>query len=176
VQQGQLNEQKLTTLQTKADQYAGAQYAGPRDGVFGVLLEKSFGGNLTFCTGGIFRKSGDGRDELVLAWLPRDDLIMLAYYLSGLISLPHNKGNDYLQQGVHKLTQRMSQHPFFLWSCANTNRLATTTFSFALVDTSCHCTAQLGQDSGLPHQIHSWPCCMLSRGPDHSEQSGVNAS
>jgi hypothetical protein len=111
VQQGQLDEQKLTALQTKADQYAGAQYAGPRDGVFGVLLEKSFGGNMTFSTGGIFRKSGDGRDQLVLAWLPRDELIMLAYYLSGLISLPANKGNDYLQQGVHKLTQRMSQHP-----------------------------------------------------------------
>jgi hypothetical protein len=113
VQQGQLDEQKLTALQTKADQYAGAQYAGPRDGVFGVLLEKSFGGNLTFSTGGIFRKSRDGRDELVLAWLPRDELIMLAYYLSGLISLPANKGNDYLQQGVHKLTQRMYNYPVF---------------------------------------------------------------
>ena len=108
LQQGQPNEDKLSALQTKAD-----QNPGPNHGVFSVLIEKSFGGNLTFFTGGVFSKAEDGRDELVFAWLPKDDLKTLAYYLSGLVSLPHDKGNSYLQQG-HKLTQCMSLYPLRL--------------------------------------------------------------
>lgn len=99
LQQGQPNAEKLNALQQKAD-----RDAGPDNGVFSVLIEKSFGGNLTFSTGDVFRKAEDGRDELVFAWLPKSDFKMLAYYLSGMISLPHDRGNSYLQEG-HRLTQ-----------------------------------------------------------------------
>ncbi|KAF2640608.1 hypothetical protein P280DRAFT_426699 [Massarina eburnea CBS 473.64] len=103
LQHGQPNAEKLAALQKKAD-----QDTGPIDGVFSVLIEKSFGGNLTFNTGGVFRKADDGRDELVFAWLPQKDLKTLAYYLSGLFSLPHDRGNSYLQEG-HRLTQASLQ-------------------------------------------------------------------
>ncbi|KAF2268909.1 hypothetical protein CC78DRAFT_529545 [Lojkania enalia] len=90
---------KMQALQQKVD-----NDPGPDDGVFSVLIEKSFGGNSTLSTGGIFRKAEDGRDELTLAWLPKKDLKMLAYYLSGMMSLPHDKGFSYMQEGF-KLTQ-----------------------------------------------------------------------
>ncbi|KAF1952003.1 hypothetical protein CC80DRAFT_453041 [Byssothecium circinans] len=104
LQHGQPNAEKLAALQKKAD-----QDTGPVDGIFSVLIEKSSGGNLTFNTGGVFRKAEDGRDELVFAWLPQKDLKTLAYYLSGLFSLPHDRGNSYLQEG-HRLTQASLQH------------------------------------------------------------------
>ncbi|PVH94590.1 hypothetical protein DM02DRAFT_633603 [Periconia macrospinosa] len=99
LQNGQPNIEKLQALQAKAD-----QDAGPANGVFSVLIEKSFGGNLTFDTGGVFTKAVDGRDELVLSWLPRHDLKILAYYLSGLVALPHERGNSYLQEG-HRIIE-----------------------------------------------------------------------
>jgi hypothetical protein len=134
LQQGQPNEEKLTALQTKAD-----QNSGPGNGVFSVLIEKSFGGNLTFSTGGVFRKADDGRDELVFAWLPKDDLKTLAYYLSGLVSLPHDKGNSYLQQG-HKLTQCMYTCFVFPASYhANAHSLAATSLRIESLDPSFNC-------------------------------------
>jgi hypothetical protein len=99
LQHGQPNAEKLHELQKKVDDDASSA-----DGVFSVLIEKSFGGNLTFHTGGVFRKAGDGRDELVFTWLPRQDWKTLAYYLSGLFSLPNERGLRYLEEG-HKLTQ-----------------------------------------------------------------------
>jgi len=101
LQHGQSNAEKLVALQHKAD-----QEFKPDNGVFSVLIEKSFGGNLTFSTGGVFRKAEDGRDELVIAWLPKHDFRTLAYFLSGLSSLPHDKGSKYLNEG-HRVTQGM---------------------------------------------------------------------
>ncbi|KAJ4289602.1 hypothetical protein N0V90_010931 [Kalmusia sp. IMI 367209] len=91
LQHGQPNAEKLTALQKKVD-----QNAKPNDGTFSVLIEKSSNGNLTFSTGGVFRKAEDGRDELVFAWLPQNDFGMLAYYLSGLVMFPKEK--DSLQR------------------------------------------------------------------------------
>ncbi|CAI6328692.1 unnamed protein product [Periconia digitata] len=105
LQQGQSNFEKLNALQAKVD-----QDLGPVQGVFSVLIEKSIGGNLTFDTGGVFTKAGDGRDELVFAWLPQPYLKTLVYNLSGLASLPHDRGNSYLQEG-HTLTNAILQRP-----------------------------------------------------------------
>lgn len=99
IQQGQPSQEKLTALQSKVD-----QNAKPDDGTFSVLIERSSNANLTFNTGGVFRKASDGRDELVFAWLPQNDFGMLAYYLSGMVVVTKEKGTKYLQEG-HALTQ-----------------------------------------------------------------------
>ncbi|KAL1602507.1 hypothetical protein SLS60_005923 [Paraconiothyrium brasiliense] len=100
IQQGQPSQEKLTVLQSKVD-----QNVKPDNGTFSVLIERSsINPNLTFNTGGVFRKAGDGRDELVFAWLPQNDFGMLAYYLSGLVVVTKEKGTKYLQEG-HALTQ-----------------------------------------------------------------------
>ncbi|KAL5445468.1 hypothetical protein PMIN07_004689 [Paraphaeosphaeria minitans] len=103
IQQGQPSQEKLTALQSKVD-----QNVKPDNGTFFVLIEKSSAPNLTFSTGGVFRKADDGRDELVFAWLPRSDFGMLAYYLSGLVVVTKEKGTKYLQEG-HALTQAALQ-------------------------------------------------------------------
>ncbi|KAF2865668.1 cohesin loading factor-domain-containing protein [Massariosphaeria phaeospora] len=105
IQQGQANDKKMLALQEKVD-----TDRGPEDGVFSVLIEKSTGGGLTSATGGVFRKSQDGKDELVFSWLPKADLKTLAYYLSGMTCLPEDKGASYLQEGF-KLTQHCLQRP-----------------------------------------------------------------
>ncbi|PSN68177.1 hypothetical protein BS50DRAFT_573136 [Corynespora cassiicola Philippines] len=105
IQQGRPDAQKLETLQEKVDQDAGSS-----SGAFSVLVEKSFGGNLTISTGGVFKKAEDGRDELVFSWLPRSDLKTLAYYLSGMTTLPHDKGLNYLHEGF-RLTQDSVRRP-----------------------------------------------------------------
>ncbi|KAF2711056.1 hypothetical protein K504DRAFT_429600 [Pleomassaria siparia CBS 279.74] len=108
IQQGQPNLEKVMALQQKAD-----QESGPDHGIFTVLVEKSFGGNLTYVTGGVFEKAPDGRDQLVFSWLPKNDIKMLTYFLSGMVSLPHEKGLSYLQEGF-KLTQHnLQRHASF---------------------------------------------------------------
>lgn len=102
LQKGQPDWQTMNALQQKAD-----KQPGPDDGVFSVLIEKSFGGqNLTQCTGGVFKKAHDGRDELVLTWLPKNSLNMLAYHLSGLACsvTEVSRGRAYLKEG-QRITQ-----------------------------------------------------------------------
>lgn len=92
---------KVRSLQERAD-----KGPNPEDGVFSVLIEKSFGGqSLTQHTGGIFTKSVDGRDELVMSWLPQDHLKMLAYYISGMtvVAQDPSKALKYIQEG-HRIT------------------------------------------------------------------------
>jgi hypothetical protein len=108
IQQGQPDTQKMLALQAKAD-----QEPSPGHGVFTVLIEKSRGGNLTFNTGGVFEKAADGLDQLVFSWLPKSDLTMLTYYLSGMISLPHEKGLSYLQEGFKQTQHALQHHPTF---------------------------------------------------------------
>jgi hypothetical protein len=101
---GQIDRQKMTALQQRMD-----SEPGPEDGVFSVLIEKSFGGqSLTQNTGGIFKKSDDAREELVFSWLPKNDLVMLAYYLSGVTLSPQDmsRGRQYLLEGL-KVTDGM---------------------------------------------------------------------
>ncbi|KAH8726108.1 cohesin loading factor-domain-containing protein [Phaeosphaeriaceae sp. PMI808] len=68
------------------------------DGMFTVLVERSFGGSLTYDTGGIFRKNSDGRDELVFAWLPKEDLRTLCFHISALDRNIHDKGFIYMKE------------------------------------------------------------------------------
>ncbi|ORY15456.1 cohesin loading factor-domain-containing protein [Clohesyomyces aquaticus] len=105
LQHGAPNSDKMTELQQKVD-----KTPGPANGVFSVLIEKSFGGNTTLYTGGVLKKADDGRDELTLSWLPKNDLKILAYYLSGMTSLQESKGVSYLQEGL-KLTSDALQRP-----------------------------------------------------------------
>ena len=100
LRKGGRDEQKMLALQEKVDKDPVSQ-----DGRFGVLIENKARGTVSASSsGGIFRKNQDGRDELMLTWLPKKDLMMLAYYLSGLTSLTNHKGLSYLQEGF-KLTQ-----------------------------------------------------------------------
>jgi hypothetical protein len=108
IQQGQPNTEKMLALQAKADQEPGTSH-----GVFTVLIERSKGGNLTFNTGGVFQKAANGLDQLVFSWLPKNDLTMLTYYLSGMISLPHEKGLSYLQEGFKQTQHALQRHSTF---------------------------------------------------------------
>jgi hypothetical protein len=67
-------------------------------GVFTVLIERSFGPALTYDTGGIFRKSPEGKDELVFAWLPKEDLKTLCFHMSALDQNVHEKGLSYINE------------------------------------------------------------------------------
>ncbi|KAF2179111.1 hypothetical protein K469DRAFT_674812 [Zopfia rhizophila CBS 207.26] len=96
--------EKMKALQIKVDtlQKNANGKSGPDIHNFSVLIERSSGGNTTDTTGGIFRKSADGRDELNFSWLSNEDLYALTYYISGLTSLLHNhdRGLSYLQEGL----------------------------------------------------------------------------
>lgn len=67
-------------------------------GIFSVVIERSFGGSLTYDTGGIFRKNSDGKDELVFAWLPKEDIMTLCFHLSALDQNIHEKGFSYIKE------------------------------------------------------------------------------
>jgi tetratricopeptide (TPR) repeat protein len=107
IRKGSLDRQKMAALHQRADEESGSF-----DGVFSVLIEKSFGGqSLTRSTGGIFQKAKDGRDELVFSWLSKNDFRMLAYYLSGVMMIPHDmsRGRSYVQEGL-RITDSALQH------------------------------------------------------------------
>lgn len=102
LQQGATDKQKMAVLHQRAD-----EQTAPENGVFSILIEKSSGGqDLTRHTGGVFTKAGDGRDELVFTWLPRNDFKKLVYYLSGIMTASYDvsRGVIYLQEGL-KITQ-----------------------------------------------------------------------
>ncbi len=97
IQLGAPNNQKSTALiESILDKTE--KTPDSKDGVFTVLIERSFGGNLTFDTGGVFRKSVDGRDELVFAWLPKEDLKTLCFHICALDQNIHEKGLSYMKE------------------------------------------------------------------------------
>lgn len=158
IQQGRPDAQKLETLQEKVDQDAGSS-----SGAFSVLVEKSFGGNLTISTGGVFKKAEDGRDELVFSWLPRSDLKTLAYYLSGMTTLPHDKGLNYLHEGF-RLTQGMYPSERLNTSMDLTrDRLDPTARQLQNFHSGSNNTKELDEGSGLARQVRHSRCCLLSR-------------
>lgn len=63
-----------------------------------VVLERSSGGPMTIDTGGIFQKNPDGRDELAFAWLSKDDLQMLCFYICALDQHVHECGFKYVRE------------------------------------------------------------------------------
>lgn len=122
LRQGQRAQQKLTILHQRAD-----WETGPADGIFSVLIEKSFGGqSLTQHTGGVFSKAADGREQLVFSWLPAKSLQMLAYYLSAMTSLPHelSRGEEYLRAGAN-FTQGMLLRLLYFLPCLMASRYIT---------------------------------------------------
>ncbi|CAO2648327.1 Nn.00g075940.m01.CDS01 [Neocucurbitaria sp. VM-36] len=97
IQHGMPNSQKSSSLiEAILDENDKAR-AGD-SGIFTVLVERSTGGNLTFDTGGVFRKSADGRDELVFAWLPKEDLKTLCFHICALDQNVHEKGLSYMKE------------------------------------------------------------------------------
>ncbi|KAF2016752.1 hypothetical protein BU24DRAFT_423111 [Aaosphaeria arxii CBS 175.79] len=108
LQQGTPDKNKVAALQANLNTSLEA-----KSPYFPILIERSSGGSSTMTTGGIFRKTNDGRDELVFSWLSKDDLTKLAYYLSGVVSLAHDsRGPDYLTEGL-KTTQEALQRPSY---------------------------------------------------------------
>ncbi|KAF2731440.1 hypothetical protein EJ04DRAFT_498769 [Polyplosphaeria fusca] len=108
MKQGKFDEDKMKALQKKADNEPGSE-----NGVFSVLIERSLGGHLMANTGTIFQKAPDGRDRLTLAWLPKTDLRMLAYYLSGILSSHRERGLRYLEEGLKLTEDSLQRHPSY---------------------------------------------------------------
>lgn len=71
---------------------------GTEDGLFTVLLDRTSGGSLTTDTGGIFRKNAQGQDELVFAWLPREDVKALIFHICALDQSVHEKALQLVQE------------------------------------------------------------------------------
>jgi hypothetical protein len=71
---------------------------GTENGVFTVLLDRTSGSNLTTDTGGIFQKNAEGRDELVFAWLPREDVKALCFHICALDQNIHEKALQLIQE------------------------------------------------------------------------------
>jgi hypothetical protein len=63
-----------------------------------VAIERGSGDNLTTDTGGIFRKDSIGRDELVFAWLPKEDLQTLCFYVCAFDQHVHDRGFKYIKE------------------------------------------------------------------------------
>ncbi|KAF2826344.1 hypothetical protein CC86DRAFT_370368 [Ophiobolus disseminans] len=79
-------------------------------GVFTVLVERSFGGSLTYDTGGIFRKNSDGKDELAFAWLPKEDVKTLCFHISALDQNIHEKGFSYVKEAHQRSRSALKRH------------------------------------------------------------------
>lgn len=80
------------------------------NGVFTVLVERSFGGSLTYDTGGIFRRNSDGRDELGFAWLPKEDIKTLCFHITALDQNIHEKGFYYVKDAHQRLRSALEDH------------------------------------------------------------------
>ncbi|KAF2129068.1 hypothetical protein P153DRAFT_317645 [Dothidotthia symphoricarpi CBS 119687] len=97
VQQGIPNGKKSIAL-IEAMATHNDETPSKANGHFTVLIERSFGGSLTMDTGGVFHKSGDGRDELVFTWLPTEDLKTLCLHISALDQSVHERGLVYIKE------------------------------------------------------------------------------
>ncbi|KAJ6193869.1 cohesin loading factor-domain-containing protein [Bipolaris maydis] len=104
IQTGRPDTQKATSLLEailgKKDEKGGSE-----TGVFTVLIERSYGGNLTFDTGGVFRKNAERKDELVFAWLPREDLKALCFHICALEHHVHEKGLIYMKEARQRFRE-----------------------------------------------------------------------
>ncbi|KAF2836898.1 hypothetical protein M501DRAFT_996019 [Patellaria atrata CBS 101060] len=97
---------KIQTMQTLMDN-SDKEAVWKADGSFSIALNKTSGADLTTATGGIFSKGANGKDMLTFTWLPRSDLYILVYFLSGVSAYLRNcmekKVVDYLQEGLRCL-------------------------------------------------------------------------
>ena len=98
-------EEKLNTLHSRMDAHFEGNVADSP--TFSVLLQRSSGGETTKCTGGIFHRRPDGRDELSFRWVDKSDLYCLAYYLSSLtlnLGGDGRKSHPYIREGLGQIS------------------------------------------------------------------------
>jgi hypothetical protein len=171
IQQGNPNNQKSTAL---IESMMDENNSSPSNdnGVFGVLLERSSAGNMTFDTGGIFRKSSDGRDELVFAWLPREDLKTLCFHMSALDQNVHEKGLRYIKEAHHR-SKGMSRI-FFVQTLLTQHRCLNTTIIPKHTHLDRFCAVRLGSSIGLAYNLHSWPHILFPRRRRHRQGCSVH--
>ncbi|KAJ4990633.1 75k gamma secalin [Stagonosporopsis vannaccii] len=84
---------------------------GTENGVFAVTLDRTAGGSLTTDTGGIFRRNAEGRDELVFAWLPREDIKALCFHLCALDQSVHEKALQLAHEARSRTRESMRSQP-----------------------------------------------------------------
>lgn len=109
IQHGTPNSKKSTALiEAMLDEKTDSMRS--ETGVFTVLVERSFGGNLTYDTGGIFRKNSDGKDELAFGWLPKEDLTTLCFHISALDQNIHEKGLSYVKEAHQRSRGALKRH------------------------------------------------------------------
>jgi hypothetical protein len=88
---------------------------GTEDGLFTVLFDRTSGGTLTTDTGGIFRKNAEGRDELVFAWLPREDVKALCFHICALDQNVHEKALQLVREARSRTKDSLrKQSPYGL--------------------------------------------------------------
>jgi hypothetical protein len=111
IQTGKPDAQKsnslLETILGKSNEVAHSE-----SGVFTVLIERSFGVNLTFDTGGVFRKNADRKDELVFTWLPKEDLQALCFHICALDNHVHEKGLMYMKEAHQRFRETSKRQSF----------------------------------------------------------------
>lgn len=104
IQTGQPDTQKATAL-LEAILGRKDEKGSSETGIFTVLIERSYGGNLTFDTGGVFWKNAERKDELVFAWLPREDLKALCFHICALEHHVHEKGLIYMKEARQRFRE-----------------------------------------------------------------------
>jgi hypothetical protein len=109
IQRGTPDSKKSTAL-IEAVLNEGGDTLKSENGVFTVLVERSFGGSLTYDTGGIFRRNSDERDELAFAWLPKEDLKTLCFHISALDQNIHEKGFSYIKEAHQRSRSALKRH------------------------------------------------------------------
>ena len=113
------------------------------NGVFTVLLDRKSGDSLSTDTGGIFRKNAEGYDELIFAWLPREDIKALCFHICALDQNVHEKALQLVQEARSRNKDSLrKQSPYGLSiaaACAQTKWRCIldwhTTFALGLIAT-----------------------------------------
>lgn len=112
LQQGIPDRTKSSALGKDMEEHA-AQKTNLDTGIFTVLIERSPGGNLTSDSGGVFRKSSDGRDELVFAWLPKEDIKTLCFHISGLDANVQKEGIPLMTEAHQRSRDVIKRQPSY---------------------------------------------------------------
>ncbi|RYO28954.1 hypothetical protein AA0113_g12127 [Alternaria arborescens] len=111
IQKGSPNPQKSTALLESILRDNNDQRSS-HSSVFTVLIERSFGGNLTFDTAGVFRKNAEQKDELVFAWLPKEDLQALCFHICALDQHVHEKGLNFMKEAHQRFRETAKRRTF----------------------------------------------------------------
>ncbi|KAL1795427.1 hypothetical protein ACET3X_005651 [Alternaria dauci] len=111
IQKGSPDPQKSTALLESILRDNNDQTC-PHSSVFTVLIERSFGGNLTFDTAGVFRKNAEQKDELVFTWLPKEDLQALCFHICALDQHVHEKGLNFMKEAHARFRETAKRRAF----------------------------------------------------------------